>query len=366
MRLNTPSGAAVLFLAAWLALSDDRVAAAEPRDASTPPLRVALVDSPPFAIKGGDSGWSGLGVELWREIAAELGVRWEPREIELHQVNDLLREGAVDAALGAVALSAEGELAHDFSHPYCATGLSFAARTVGQSSWDPMLDALTSSGLLRLIGWIALATLVMGIVITFVERRHRDTEFGGSLRRGIGIGVWWAAVTMTTVGSGDATPKTAPGRSLALLWMVFGLVAVALFTATVTSLLTVSHLEGRVQRPADLFHIRLGAIAGGAGAVFLTDHHATFRAYDDYEQALAALADRQVDAVVANGAVLRYEVSRRWQGTLRTSPLVLEPLLFAIGLPPGSPLREPIDRALLRITAQDRWREIERQYLGHP
>jgi ABC-type amino acid transport substrate-binding protein len=287
-----------LLLAIWAAAAD-LAAAAEPRDGINRPLLVAVVDSPPFAIKADDGSWSGLSVELWREIAATLDLRWEPHQAELQQVDGLLRDGAVDAALGAIAVTAEGELAHDFSQPYYSTGLSFAER-LGQSSWYAMLDELSGSGLLRLVGWIVLATLAMGVIIAFVERRHADTAFGGPLRSGIATGVWWAAVTMTTVGYGDATPKTTSGRSLALLWMFVGLVAVALFTATVTSLLTVHSLQGRVQRPADLFHVRLGAVTGGAGAAFLAERHVPFRAYDNYQQALAGVADHQVDAAVAH------------------------------------------------------------------
>jgi ABC-type amino acid transport substrate-binding protein len=342
------------------------ISAAETRDGVHQPLIVAVADSPPFAIKTADGTWSGLSVELWREIAAQLELRWEPREVELLQVDDLLRDRAVDAALGSIAVTAEGERAHDFSQPYYSTGLSFAERSIRGSSMHVLLDSLSSSGLLRLVLWIAVATLVVGVVIAFIERRHGETEFGGPLGRGIATGVWWAAVTMTTVGYGDATPKTAPGRSLALLWMFVGLVAVALFTATVTSLLTVHSLHGTVQRPADLFHVRLGTVTGSAGAKYLSDRHVTFRPYDDYSAALTGLADHQVDAVVANMAVLHYEVSRSWRGTLQSSPIVLEPVRYAIGISPGSPLREAIDRTLLHIIAQDGWQEVEHQYLGHP
>ena len=70
--------------------------------------------------------------------------------------------------------------------------------------------------------------------------------------------------------------------------------------------------------------------------------------------------------MVANIPALRYLVSHQWQGTLRVSPVILEPVSYAIGLPTASPLRESINRALLGITEQDRWRDVERQYLGHP
>ncbi len=184
--------------------------------------------------------------------------------------------------------------------------------------------------------------------------------------RGIATGVWWAAVTMTTVGYGDATPKTAPGRSLALLWMFVGVAAVSIFTATITSVLTVGSLVGSVQHADDLLHVRLAAIADGPASGFLARHHVSFSAHASTEDALAALADGEVDATLGPVPALRYFVSRRWQGVLRVSPIVIEPIRYAIGLPTDSPLRKPIDRALLRITESDGWRDVEHQYLGHP
>ena len=53
-------------------------------------------------------------------------------------------------------------------------------------------------------------------------------------------GLYWAVVTMTTVGYGDKTPKTTGGRVVAIAWMLSSLVLVSLLS---TSL--VSRLDGR-------------------------------------------------------------------------------------------------------------------------
>jgi len=39
-------------------------------------------------------------------------------------------------------------------------------------------------------------------------------------------------------------------------------------------------------------------------------------------------------------------------------------LTYAIGLPTNSPLREAIDRTLLRTIEQERWQDVQHQYLG--
>jgi ABC-type amino acid transport substrate-binding protein len=178
------------------------------------------------------------------------------------------------------------------------------------------------------------------------------------------MGVWWAAVTMTTVGYGDATPKTTTGRALALVWMFVGVVAVAFLTATVTSVLTIAHLRGAVERPADLLRLRLGVVEAGAGADYLGHRHVAFAAYPSYEDALSALDRGALDAVLGTIPVLRALVSHSWSGRLQVSPIVLEPLLYAVALPDGSPLGSRINQSLLTITHDDAWRDTEERFLG--
>ena len=42
-------------------------------------LIVGLAVGPPFDIKGADGSWSGISVDLWRDIANELGLTYECR-----------------------------------------------------------------------------------------------------------------------------------------------------------------------------------------------------------------------------------------------------------------------------------------------
>ncbi|MGB3641541.1 MAG: ion channel [Rivularia sp. (in: cyanobacteria)] len=49
--------------------------------------------------------------------------------------------------------------------------------------------------------------------------------------------LWWAVVTLTTVGYGDVTPKTISGRFIAFLDMLVGIGVLTLLTATVASIL---------------------------------------------------------------------------------------------------------------------------------
>jgi voltage-gated potassium channel len=52
----------------------------------------------------------------------------------------------------------------------------------------------------------------------------------------LGQGLWWAVVTITTVGYGDITPKTLGGRLVGMALMVGGVLTLSLVTATVASI----------------------------------------------------------------------------------------------------------------------------------
>ena len=46
--------------------------------------------------------------------------------------------------------------------------------------------------------------------------------------------IWWALVTMTTVGYGDRSPQSPGGRVIGMLWMFYSLFCIAIMTANMT------------------------------------------------------------------------------------------------------------------------------------
>ena len=211
-----------------------------------PPYR-ATRNVPPFAFPVEDGTWSGISIELWRKIAAELQLTFEFREVSLEAMIDGLSEHKIDAAVAALTMTREREEQIDFTHPFYNSGLAIAARTTS-SGWVQVLGRLVVP-LGKVIAGLALLLLVVGLLVWLFERHRNPEQFGGGTLRGIGSSFWWSAVTMTTVGYGDIAPRTVGGRLLAIVWMFTGIIVISGFTAGITTALTLSQLVSEIDGP---------------------------------------------------------------------------------------------------------------------
>lgn len=79
------------------------------------------------------------------------------------------------------------------------------------------------------VGATALTIVVAGLAVLDAERGH-----GGTIQS-FGDAIWWAFVTVTTVGYGDFFPVTITGRIVAVGLMIGGIALIGVVTATLAS-----------------------------------------------------------------------------------------------------------------------------------
>ncbi|MBW0001686.1 MAG: transporter substrate-binding domain-containing protein [Verrucomicrobia bacterium] len=350
-----------------------RAADLTPLPAPPPPRqkwRVGVSSAPPFDIRNPDGSWTGLSLELWRAIADDLRLDYELQETNPSGRFDGLKQGWLDLSVGPLTVTAEREEICDFTHAYFVGGLGVAlrARTAHRESLLP-------SGLLSGEFWRPIGRIVLGLFATLslaagsiwlCERRRNAAQFGrGDPLRGLGSALWWAAVTMTTVGYGDLSPRTFRGRLVAVLWMFVSLVLVSAFTATMASILTAQRLGGSVviHDAADLRRLRVGTIPIATTEELLRAHGVEFKTFAP-DQLLDALRDGEIDAAVNDEPLLRYLARTRYPNQLSVVPVLLDRELYGFALREGSPLRESINRVLLRKIHEPGWHELIARYLG--
>jgi ABC-type amino acid transport substrate-binding protein len=351
--------------AAFVMVLLDSALAAEPQ--LPDPLNVAVYDLAPYGAAEPDGEMSGISVDLWRQVAEDL--QWEYKLIPVSHMEDILsglQHGRFDAAIGAITITPEREARVDFSYPAHRSGVAVALPkepgplTAVVSYWR----AAAGLGSL-LVGMLALL-LLLGTIMWLVERpglagKAAREDSVATLRDGI----YWAVVTTTTVGYGDKTPKTHLGRLVAVIWMLGSVVLVSMFSANLISRLTAERVENSgIRTDSDLRGKKIAAVAHSSGAEYLDRLHLEYEKYDDLADALASLSDGRSDAVVNSEGTLRYLVATRFADNIRVPRILLASAYMAIALPEHSPLKRPIDRALIKITGSPGWRSVEERYFG--
>jgi len=99
----------------------------------------------------------------------------------------------------------------------------------GTRSLSP-LRILAANRLFQITLAIIITVNVMALLVLLSERTANGTQFGD-----FGDAVWWAIVTVATVGYGDIVPRTLSGRVVGTVTIVIGLVMISIFTATISS-----------------------------------------------------------------------------------------------------------------------------------
>src|SRR5262245_34345261 len=80
----------------------------------------------------------------------------------------------------------------------------------------------------------AATAVVAGLVVHVIDKKDFPT---------FGIGVWWAIVTLATVGYGDVVPHTGWGRVVGSVVIIFGVTFISFLIAIVTSLFVDAHCD---------------------------------------------------------------------------------------------------------------------------
>jgi len=352
--------------AAQAASAAEPAAAAAPADAASGTLRVALSEVPPFVMKQDDGSWTGISVDLWKDIAASLQLDYQFVPMRFADVLPSLEAGRVDVAVGALTMTAEREQAIDFTHPFYQTGLAIAVPPAGSSGWAVVKRLFSWEFASAVLGLSALL-FVVGAVLWVFERHRNREQFGGTPAQGLGQAFWWAAVTMTTVGYGDKAPVTLAGRLVAVIWMFAALIMVSGFTAAVTSALTVGSLQGAVTGPQDLPGAHVATVRGTVSQSWLRDEDIRSTAYDDLLGAMQAVRSGQADAVVYDQPILQFRnkaLTQEGQVGLRVLPGTFDHQSYGFAVGSGSALREPISQQILKVVNGPDWTPLTRKYLG--
>lgn len=120
----------------------------------------------------------------------------------------------------------------------------------------------THSGFHFVVLTVAILVFVCAGLVTFAERHAKGANI-----HDFGQGLWWAIVTVTTVGYGDRYPVTPFGQGVAVFLMLVGIGLLGALTATIASYFVqerTSATEERLERIESMLTQLIGSGNGGA------------------------------------------------------------------------------------------------------
>ncbi len=335
-----------------------------PASSTNATLRVVVREIEPFAFTTAGRR-TGFAIDLWAAIANELGLHYELQTVDsAHAMVQALAQRQADVGVGALSITADREQLIDFSYPFYNSGLSILTSTEGAPPIT-VLKVLFNKRLLKVLGLLLGLVLVVSHLLWLFERRGNEEEFPPSYKTGLFESIWWTLTILVTLGCENKAPRGMPGRIMALLWMISGVLLISLITATFTTSLTVSSLEGKINGPSDLVGHKVATINGSTAETWLKElRNVSIHGFPDVAAAVAAVAKGEVAALVYDEPILRYQLAKYGDGNLRLLPALFEKQGYGFGLQLKSPHHKAINQALLKLVEDNTLEDLGKKWFG--
>ena len=330
-------------------------------------ILVGVNEAPPFVIKEED-GFSGVSIDLWEHIAREMDIpyKYELFSDEIGIVRSL-DYNELDLTINPMAVNQTRLERFGVSQPFYISSVGVVTTISSQSKFQIFINNFFSKDFLNVILLLAVVLLTFGTVLWFVERRKNQYQFRPGIK-GLFDGLWWAAVTMTTVGYGDKAPKTHMGKAIAIIWMFTAIIIISSFTATIASTLTVNTLEANIDGLDDLQTIeRLGVVGASDGENFaLHQGIRPYRTYRTASQALRALSRKEIEVLIHDKTALEYLIlTNQLEEKVKSLPLTFSKQYRSFIMPKEQPYFDEINKRLIGRIQSPEWSDMLKKYNLH-
>jgi len=226
-----------------------------------------------------------------------------------------------------------------------------------------LLDAFSINFFCFLFLWILIsAHLVWG-----AERHNNSVQFPKSYIDGIDDSIWWAAVTVTTVGYGDKTPKTPLGRVIGLTWMFIGIALCGILNGHMANRFTELREELTITGTEDMRGKRVCGYEMTFDSWYMPDNIA----YTKVPAANVAecgqkLREGLADIVVMDGPMLAYYISNNpWAQTvslLLTESIATVPVGLVFSYNADPQLRREVNAKILELYDTNFFFDLENKW----
>ena len=331
------------------------------------PMRVGISGSPPFVIKDG-SHYSGISVDIWDRVAEDNDISYKLIEQPTPKAGiEAVDDGSIDLLVGPISITSR-RLAIpgiDFTQPYFLSKEGIVL---------PLKTPSIFSRLQVFFGWAVISSvlvliavlLAVGSLIWIAEREKNSAQFPRDWLPGISSGMWFALVTLTTVGYGDKAPITRTGRSITGAWMVISLIAVSSLTASLASAFTLflsGATETAINTPQQLSGRRVAVVEGTDGMELAENRDMRVVPAPSLDSAIELVLSQKADAFIFDRHSIRYHLKQNPDLAVRLAPFTLSDETYGFVLKPTSPLRTPMGVSILKLQQSGEAEAIANKFL---
>ena len=328
------------------------------------PLQVGVFPMKGLAEYTGEKP-RGYSIDLWNELSKRIDKSSELIAISsIEKLFDATQRGDIDVLLGPLAMTEQREKLVDFTHPVVHSGLQIAVSRERDGRLLTALHNLISWELISILAGVIGTIILTGHLLWIFERRYNAESFPVPYPRGAWEAVWWSVSTIITGGCENKVISTVTGRFIATASMIGGIVLVALLTSTLTTTMTVDQVTGTIRSPRDLFGKTIACQEGGVVPDAVEEFGGSPKLYPDLGEMMAAVSNEECEALVSESHTLMLALHTSEANDLRLIPGVFDSFDFALALPQGSTLREPLNNAILQMREAGQLDEIKERWFG--
>ncbi len=348
-----------LFMAAPL------TAQAQDAGTTTPEtVDVGLYMSPPFVMEK-DGHYTGMAIDLWEALAKARGIDYRYRPYKT--ISALLaatESGEVDVAVTNLTITQGRAERIDFTQPWFDAGMRIMVDRERDTSFGDLVTGLADAGFLRAYAWLALVIIVATFILTLFDRRF-DPAFPKAWREGMAES-FYSVMSVATTGRPPSRKNLFGwmGRIWQGIWLVCGIAVLAYVTSTVTSVMTTLSLTSEINTVEDLRGRDIGVFTGSVAEEFARREGLERHSYKDIEEAVAALKDGDLAAIIGDGPVLEYYSHTHPEANLDVVGPIFEPDKYGFGLTRRSQLTRPLTLEVLGLHERDFIEQLHTQYFG--
>ncbi|MEP3210123.1 MAG: transporter substrate-binding domain-containing protein [Maribacter sp.] len=331
---------------------------------TTDTLLVGYTTAPPFVVQEGEL-LEGINIWLWEKTARDLNLNYKLVPMRFRDMLDALKNNEIDVSINPLTITSERNKSFEFTNSYYAAHSTIAiSEATTLEKFIGFLKKFFNQDFLKGLFALLMIIFLFGLAGWYFERKENPEHFRSG-KSGIWDGMWWSAVTLTTVGYGDKAPKTKMGKISALVLMFGGLLFISGLTASIASSLTVNQLSSNPEGFMAFKDRKVGTIANSGAMEYLNKHF--FKDVEAYSGVIAGLQDLKegkITAFIYDEPILKHRIQEDPDlSSLQILPVKFDVQFYAFGIASKhSELEKQISQHILTITETQEWEVVLNEF----